>query len=110
MVLIMTTTWIPQGKETEVGERYLKVMREIPKESFEKAVLPLGVISTKEGTKVINIVKVKKGEYENAIHLITKRMLKLSSIEGIHYQTETLLSGNAAMELISIAIPQEMIM
>ena len=110
MVLIMTTTWIPQGKETEAGERYLKVMREYPKEPFEKAILPLGVISTKEGTKVINIVDVKKGQYERAINIITKRMLQLSCIKGLHYQMETLLSGDEALSLISIAIPQEMIM
>lgn len=107
MVLIMTTTWIPQGKEVEIGEKYLNVMREYPGESFEKAVLPLGVISTKKGTKVVSIVKVKQGQYEKAIHRITKRLLSLSKVGGIKYQIETLLSGNEALSLIGLGIPQQ---
>lgn len=42
MVLIMITSWIPQGKETIVGKKYTEVMREYPGENFEKVVLPLG--------------------------------------------------------------------
>ena len=107
MVLIMTTTWIPQGKEVEIGEKYLNIMREIPGESFEKSVLPLGVISTKEGTKVISIVKIKEGQYEKAINRVTKRLLKLSSVNGLKYQIETLLSGQEALSLIGLGIPQQ---
>ncbi|MFX1276060.1 MAG: hypothetical protein ACFFAT_13515 [Promethearchaeota archaeon] len=103
----MTTSWVPQGKETQAGEKYIEVMREFPAESFEKAVLPLGVMATKEGTKVISIVKVKKGNYESAVTLITKRLLNLSKIEGFRYQVETLLSGNEALSLIGLGIPKQ---
>ena len=108
MVLIMTTSWVPQGKEMLVGEKYLDVMREVPGEKYEKSVLPLGVVSTKEGTKVISIVQVKEGLYEKAINRITKRLLKLSAIEGIRYQIETLLSGKEALSLIGLDVPQQM--
>ena len=108
MVLIMTTSWVPHGKEFESGEKYLEVMRQFPAESFEKAVLPLGVVPTKEGTKVVSIVKVKKGNYEAAVSLIAKRMLTLSSLEGLHYQIETLFSGDEALSLIGLALPQEL--
>ena len=107
MVLIMTTSWVPQGSEKEAGEKYIEVMREFPAESFEKSVLPLGVIASKEGTKVISIVKVKKGNYEQAVSLIIKRLLSLSKIEGFHYQIETLLSGNEALSLIGLGIPTQ---
>ena len=107
MVLIMTTSWIPQGKEMLVGEKYLDVMREFPGERYEKSVLPLGVVSSKEGTKVISIVKVKEGQYEKAINRITQRLLRLSAIDGIKYQIETLLSGNEALSLIGLNLPEQ---
>lgn len=103
----MTTTWIPQGKEVEIGKKYFDVMREYPGESFEKAVLPLGVVSNKKGTKVISIVKIKEGQYEKAINRITKRLLTLSKVTGINYQIETLLSGQEALSLIGLQIPQQ---
>ena len=108
MVLIMITSWIPQGKETEVGENYLEVMHEFPGKSFEKSVLPLGVVSTKEGTKVVSIIKVEEGSYEKAINRITKRMLKLSSSNGLKYQIETLLSGIEALSLIGLQVPKQL--
>lgn len=105
MVLIMTTTLIPQGKEKLVGEKYLEIMRKYPGEVFEKAVLPLGVISSQEGTKVYSIVKINEGQYENAIHRITKRLIQISQIEGVKYKIETLLSGDEALSLIGLSIP-----
>ena len=108
MVLIMVTSWIPQGKEDIVGKKYIEVMREYPGESFEKAVLPLGVVPTEKGTKVISIVSVKEGEYEKAIKRITKRMLSLSSVADLNYQIETLLSGKEALDLIGLGIPTKL--
>ena len=108
MVLIMITSWIPQGKETIVGKKYTEVMREYPGESFEKAVLPLGVVSIEKSTKVISIVSVKEGEYEKAIKRITKRMLSLSSLVDLNYQIETLLSGKEALDLIGLGIPKKL--
>lgn len=102
----MITSWIPQGKEHLVGEKYVEVMREYPGESFEKAVLPLGVVSIEKGTKVISIVSVKEGEYEKAIKRISKRMLSLSRVVDFNYQIETLLSGKEALDLIGLGIPK----
>ena len=107
MVLIMITSWIPQGKEHIVGKKYTEVMREYPGESFEKAVLPLGVVPTEKGTKVLSIVSVKEGEYEKAIKRITKRMLSLSSVANLSYQIETLLTGKEALDLIGLGIPKK---
>ena len=108
MVLIMITSWISQGKEHMVGEKYTEVMREYPGESFEKAVLPLAVVSSENGTKVISIVSVKEGEYEKAIKRITKRMLSLSSVVNLNYQIDTLLSGKEALGLIGLGIPKKL--
>ncbi|MBN1800615.1 MAG: hypothetical protein JW891_03865 [Candidatus Lokiarchaeota archaeon] len=107
MVLIMITTWIPQGKEAKAGAKYIEVMREHESKPFEKGVLPLGVVSAKKGTKVLSIVKIKEGRYEEAIKLITKRLLGLSSVEGLHYKIETMLDGEEALSLIGLGIPKQ---
>lgn len=108
MVMIMITTWIPQGKEAKAGAKYIEVMRKHEAESFEKGVLPLGVVPTKKGTKVVSIVKIKKGCYEKAINLVTKRLLGLSSVEGLRYQIETLIAGEEALSLVGLGIPKQL--
>lgn len=106
MVIVMITTWIPQGEEERAGKKYIDVIHQMPSESFEKPLLPLGVVATKEGTKVISIIEVKEGNYEKGLSLITKRMLKLSEIDGIHYEIETLMSGKEAMSIIGLGMPK----
>jgi hypothetical protein len=102
----MITTWIPQGKEKEAGSKYIDVINRIPSKSFEKAILPLGVISKRDGTKVISIVEVKDGNYEKGLNLIMKRMLALSEMNEIHYEVETLMSGEEAMSIIDLGMPK----
>lgn len=104
----MITTWIPQGDEKEAGNRYINVINQFPSKSFEKAILPLGVTSTKEGTKVLSLIEVKEGNYEKALNLVSKRMLNLSELEGgIKYKIETLMSGKEAMSIIDLGMPKK---
>lgn len=108
-MIIMITTWIPQGKEKEAGRKYIDVINQLPSKSFEKAILPLGVTSTKKGTKTISLIKVEEGSYEQALNLVTKRMLNLSELEGrITYEIETLMSGEEAMSIIGLGMPKKL--
>lgn len=108
MVIIMITTWIPQGKEKETGNKYINVINQFPSKSFEKAILPLGVTSTKKGTKVISLIEVKEGNYEKGLNLVTKRMLNLSELEGgVKYEIDTLMSGKEAMSIIDLGMPKK---
>ncbi len=102
----MITTWISQGNEKEVGNKYVEIINQMPSQSFEKALLPLGVTSTKEGTKVISLIEVKGGHYEKGLNLIMKRMLTLSEVKGIKYEIETLMSGKEAMSIIELDMPK----
>lgn len=105
----MITTYIPQGIEKEAGKKYIDVIHQFPSESFEKAILPLAVTSTKKGTKTISLIEVKEGNYEEALNLVTKRMLNLAELEGrITYEIETLMSGEEAMSIIGLGMPQKL--
>lgn len=106
-MLIMTTTWIPYGKESKSGKKYLEVMKKYPTDkSSEKTILLIGASATEVGMRVISITEAKKGKFEEAMKLETKRMLEFSSIEGISYKIETLLSGTEAMSMLGLTMPE----
>ena len=102
----MTTAWIPYGKEKELGQKYIEVMKKYPIDrSLEKSLVPIGVKATKKGIKVISITDVKKGKYEDMIKRITEMNLAYSDIEGYSYKIETFLSGIDAMPMVGLMMP-----
>ena len=106
MVLLMITTWFPPEREEEVNEIYLGLPAKYPvDESLGKAFVPLGVRSTKEGTKSIIVFEVAKGKFDEAMELTLKNLREFRHIEGYRYEIETLLSQAEAMNLIGVAIP-----
>jgi len=106
MVLVMVTSWFPPGKAAEAGKKYLEVMKKYPTESFEKAVLLIGVRATKDGMKSISITEAKKGDLEKVLNIEMKRMLMFGAIEGFKYDIETYLSGAEAMPMVGLGMPE----
>ena len=106
MVLLMITTWFPPEKEEEVNQIYFSLPEKYPvDESLGKTLVPMGVSSTKEGTKVIIVFEVAKGKFADAMELVAKQLREFRHIEGYRYEIETLLSQAEAMNLIGVAIP-----
>lgn len=106
MVIIMITSWIPYGKEREVGEKYIEVSKKYPMDrSLEKNLVPLGVRATKKGIKVFTVTEVKKGKYEEMIKRISEMQLAYSEIPGFKYKVENFLSGIDAMPMIGLMMP-----
>jgi len=105
MVMIMVTAWYPPTKATEVGKKYIEVMQKIPQESFEKPLVPVGVSADKDGINVIAITEVRKGKYEEALNLTSRRMVMFFGIEGYRYEVKTLLTLEEAMPLIGLKMP-----
>ncbi|MFX0103926.1 MAG: hypothetical protein ACFE75_00350 [Candidatus Hodarchaeota archaeon] len=69
----MITSWIPYGKEKEVGQKYIEITKKYPLDrSLEKNLVPLGVGATIKGHKVISVTDVKKGKYEDMIKRISE--------------------------------------
>jgi len=106
MVLLMITTWYPPEKEDEVNKIYLSLPEKYPvDESLGTTLVPLGVKSTKEGTKVIVVFEVAKGKFDDAMEQVLKSLREFRHIEGYRYEIETMLSQAEAMNLIGVAIP-----
>ena len=106
MVLLMITTWFPPEREEEVNEIYLGLPAKYPvDESLGKTLVPLGVSSTKEGTKSIIVFEVAKGKFDEVMELVARQLREFRHIEGYRYETETFLSQAEAMNLIGVAIP-----
>jgi len=106
MVLIMTTAWIPYGKEKEIGQKYIEVMKKYPIDrALEKPLVPIGVRATKKGIKVVSVTEVKKGKFEDMLKRITEMNLAYSDIKGYSYKIETLLSGIDAMPMVGLMMP-----
>lgn len=107
MVLIMTTSWIPYGKEKEVGQKYLEVSKKYPMDrSLEKSLVPMGVKATKKGIKVFSVTEVKQGKYEEMLKRITEMQLAYSEIKGFKYKVETYLTGVDAMPMVGLRMPE----
>ncbi|MFW9999649.1 MAG: hypothetical protein ACFE9Q_00345 [Candidatus Hodarchaeota archaeon] len=107
MVLIMTTSWIPYGKEKEVGQKYLAVTKKYPMDrSLENNLVPMGVKATKKGIKVFSVTEAKEGKYEQLLKRITEMQLAYSEIEGFRYKVETFLTGLDAMPMVGLRMPE----
>jgi hypothetical protein len=105
MVLIMVTGWFPPTKSTEAAKKYIEVMQKIPRESFEKLLVPVARRPDKDGIIIISIDEVRKGKYEEALNLVARRMIEFHGIEGFRYEIETFLTGEEAMPLLGLKMP-----
>ena len=101
----MVTAWIPPGKATEAGKKYVEVLQKIPFESFEKPLVPMAGRPVKDGIKAISIGEVEKGKYEEAVDRVWKRLVKFYGVEGFRFEIETLLTAEEAMPMIGLAPP-----
>jgi len=105
VVLIMVTAWIPPGKATETGKKFIEVMQKVPFESYEKPLVPLAGRPVKDGIKAISIGEVEKGKYEEAVERVWSRMVDFYGIEGFKFEIETLLTAEEAMPMIGLTPP-----
>ena len=102
----MVTAWYPPEVEERVNKVYFSIPEKYPvDESLGKSLVPLGVRSTKEGTKIISVFEVAKGKFDEAWEIVAKQLREFRSIEGFRYEVETLLSQAEAMNLIGVPIP-----
>ena len=107
MVLVMITSWIPYGKEKELGKKYIESVKKFPVDrSLEKTILQVAARPTKDGYKTITLAEVKKGKYEEYYDRLTQQMLMFNEIEGYRYEFETFISGADAMPMVGLELPK----
>ena len=107
MVMIVTTTWFPTGKSSEVGKIYLEVLKQFPPDkTISKAIVRVGVRTTKEGMKSFSIHEIKEGKLKEFMDIYYKQILMFSEIEGYRSEMELYMSGAEALPLIGLEMPK----
>ena len=107
MVLIMTQSWIPFGKQKEAADVYFKALDKYPVDkSLEKPILPLAVQTSQNGFHCISITEAKKGKVTELFNRVTEEMLLFTVIEGYRYQIDVLSSGAEALKTLGMVMPE----
>ena len=107
MVMIVTTTWFPAGKSSEVGKIYLNVLKQFPPDkTIAKAIVRVGVRTTKDGMKSFSIYEIKEGKLKEFMDNYYKQILMFSEIEGYRSEMELYMSGAEALPLIGLEMPE----
>ena len=109
MVYIVTTAWYPSHKAMEVGKRFLELLKKYPPGSGPgESIVPVSVITTKTGIKVMTIREVKDDqaqEFSEALTYVGTNMAEYLDIEGFEYKTRTWASVESAMETLGLKMP-----
>ena len=106
-MLLMITSWYPVSKATEIGKLYLEIRKKYPLDrSIGKRVVPVAVRNVKDGIRNVSIYEAKKDKFEALMAHMVKLMLEFGKVEGYKYEIETLMSGNEAMPLIGMEMPE----
>ena len=107
MVMVVSTSWFPASKSSEVGKKYLEVLKQFPRDkTISKVIVPVGVRTTPEGMKVFSISEVKEGKLKEFMNLAYKQILIYSEIEGYKTEMEFYLSGVEALPLVGLKMPE----
>ena len=107
MVMIVTTTWFPVGKSSEVGKIYLEILKQFhPDKTIAKAIVRVGVRTTKDGMKSFSIYEIKEGKLKEFMDNYYKQILMFSEIEGYRSEMELYMSGAEALPLIGLEMPE----
>ena len=107
MVMIVTTTWFPVGKSSEVGKIYLEILKQFPPDkTISKAIVRVGVRTTKDGMKSFSIYEIKEGKLKEFMDNYYKQILMFSEIEGYRSEMEFYMSGAEALPLIGLDMPE----
>jgi hypothetical protein len=107
MVMIVTTTWFPTGKSSEVGKKYLEVLKQFPPDkTISKIIVSVGVRTTTDGMKAFSISEIKEGKLKEFMDLAYKQILIYSEIEGYKTEMEFYMSGVEALPLVGLEMPE----
>ena len=103
MSYIFTTSLYPSDKAVEVTKKYLEAITKYPPDdSLGTQLVPAAVTTTLQGIKVIGIIEVKKGKFEDQMTKIQNMMAMFHSIQGFEYTVERYATVEEAMKIIGM--------
>lgn len=107
MVMVVNTSWFPTSKSSEVGKKYLEILKQFPPDkTISKVIVPVGVRTTTEGMKSFTINEVKEGKLKEFMNLAYQQILIYSKIEGYQAEMEFYMSGAEALSLVGLKMPE----
>ncbi|HUW89055.1 MAG TPA: hypothetical protein VMV43_00900 [Candidatus Nanopelagicaceae bacterium] len=107
MVMVVSTSWFPTSKSSEVGKKYLEILKQFPPDkTISKLIVPVGVRTTSEGMKAFTISEIKEGKLKEFMDLAYKQILIYSEIEGYKTEMEFYMSGAEALPLVGLKMPE----
>ncbi len=105
--MVVTTSWFPASKASEVGKKYLEVLKQFPRDkTISKVIVPVGVRTTSDGMKSFTISEIKEGKLKEYMDLAYKQILIYSEIEGYKAEMEFYMSGVEALPLVGLKMPE----
>jgi len=103
MSYIFTTSLYPSDKAVEVAKKYVEAITKYPPDdSLGTQLVPAAVTTTLQGIKVIGIIAVKKGKFEDQMSKIHNMMAMFHSIQGFEYTVERYATVEEAMKTIGM--------
>ncbi|MFX1445142.1 MAG: hypothetical protein ACFFHV_17140 [Promethearchaeota archaeon] len=110
MGYIVVTAWYPSHLGTELGKKYLEVLKKYPlSKSPGKVIIPVMVTTTKKGIKVMSITEFKDDDpqmHADVLNWANNNMVEYMNIKGFEYKTRLWGSIQASMELIGLKMPE----
>ena len=103
MPYIVTTSLYPSDKAPEVAKRYIEAISKYPPDdNLGVMLVPAALKPTLEGIRVIGIVEVKKGKFEDAQNRVRRMMSMFMSIQGYEYTIDSYATIEEAMTLVGM--------
>ena len=103
MSYIFTTSLYPSDKAVEVAKKYVEAITKYPPDdSLGTQLVPAAVTTTLQGIKVIGIIEVKKGKFEDQMTKLQNMMAMFHSIQGFEYTVERYATVEEAMKTIGM--------
>jgi len=100
---IFTTSLYPSDKAVEVTKKYLEAITKYPQDnSLGTQIVPAAVVTTLKGIKVVGIIEVKKGKFEDQMATLQKMMAMFHGIQGFEYAIERYSTVEEAMKAIGM--------
>jgi hypothetical protein len=106
MPYIVTKVVYPSDKVPEVAKTYLQAMEKFPSDESISVELAHGIKSTLDGMTGLTIVDVVDGKLQEAMKLISSRMVMFHSIVGFKNSVDVYYKLEEAFSLIGKSVPK----
>jgi len=100
---IVITSLYPNDKSKDVAKIYLKCLEKYPLDNnVAIPVVPVAIRATREGIRTMVISEVKKGKLDEAMAIVTNRLVMFHDIPGYRYSIKPFLTLEEGMKVIGM--------